>query len=105
MGKTEKDEKIITQLKWPKYQKPKDENMGWRKHQWYQIKAKHCSDLISFDIIEWQIIWGKDLVYRSRDKIASLKQILKQQQHFITWGKWDSSPRRAHCLPQNWDCE
>ena len=24
--------KKITQLKWPKYQKPKDENMGWTKH-------------------------------------------------------------------------
>jgi hypothetical protein len=23
--------KKIKQLKWPKYQKPKDENMGWRK--------------------------------------------------------------------------
>ena len=29
-----------------------------------------------FDITEWQITWGRDLVYRSRDKIASLKQIL-----------------------------
>ena len=28
MGKTEKNQKQITQLKWPKYQKPKDENMG-----------------------------------------------------------------------------
>ena len=32
MGKTEKTGKKITQLKWPKYQKPKDENMGWTKH-------------------------------------------------------------------------
>ena len=24
--------KKILQLKWPKYQKPKDENMGWTKH-------------------------------------------------------------------------
>ena len=32
MGKTEKNGKKITQLKWPKYQKPKDENMGWTKH-------------------------------------------------------------------------
>ena len=31
MGKTEKNGKKITQLKWPKYQKPKDENMGWTK--------------------------------------------------------------------------
>ena len=28
MGKTEKNRKEITQLRWPKYQKPKDENMG-----------------------------------------------------------------------------
>ena len=32
MGKTEKPEKKITQVKWPKYQKPKDENMGWTKN-------------------------------------------------------------------------
>ena len=48
--------------------------------QWSQIKANHCStsgnDLILFDIIEWQITWARDLFYRSRDKIASVKQIL-----------------------------
>ena len=33
MGKTEKNGKKITQLKWPKYQKPKDENMGWTKQK------------------------------------------------------------------------
>ena len=32
MGKTEKNGKKIMQLKWPKYQKQKDENMGLRKH-------------------------------------------------------------------------
>ena len=32
-GKREgKNWKKITQLKWPKYQKPKNENMGWTKH-------------------------------------------------------------------------
>ena len=36
MGKTETNEKKIMQLKWPKYQKPKDENIGWTKHlSWY----------------------------------------------------------------------
>ena len=33
MGKTEKNGKKITQLKSAKYQKPKDENMGWMKHR------------------------------------------------------------------------
>ena len=33
MDKTEKNGKKITQLKWPKYQKPKDEKMGWMKHK------------------------------------------------------------------------
>ena len=33
MGKTEKTGKKITQLKWPKYQKPKDENMGNAQEQ------------------------------------------------------------------------
>ena len=31
MGKMEKNGKKIMQLKWPKYQKPKDENMGWTR--------------------------------------------------------------------------
>ena len=33
MGKTEKTGKKIMQLKWPKYQKLKDEIMGWTKHK------------------------------------------------------------------------
>ena len=33
MGKTEKKGKKITQLKWPKYQKPKGKNMGWTKQK------------------------------------------------------------------------
>ena len=33
MGKMEKKGKKITHLKWPKYQKTKDENMGWTKHK------------------------------------------------------------------------
>ena len=32
MGKTGKNRKKITQLKSLKYQNPKDENMGWKKH-------------------------------------------------------------------------
>ena len=42
MGKTEKPRKKIVQLKWPKYQKPKEENMGWTKHKFLQntIDAK-----------------------------------------------------------------
>ena len=33
MGKTEKNRKKITQLKWPKYQKSKDEYIEWVKHK------------------------------------------------------------------------
>ena len=32
MSQTENNEKKIMQPKWPKYQKPKDENMEWKKH-------------------------------------------------------------------------
>ena len=32
MGKMDKNGKKIMQLKWPNYQKPKDESMGWTKH-------------------------------------------------------------------------
>ena len=39
MGKTEKNGKKITNLKWPKYQKPKNENMGWTKHKWHFWKS------------------------------------------------------------------
>ena len=35
MGKMEKNGKKITQLRWPKYQKAKDENMGWTKHKFH----------------------------------------------------------------------
>ena len=40
MGKTEKTGKKITQLKWPKYQKPKDENMGWIKQLWWNFQVR-----------------------------------------------------------------
>ena len=38
MGKTEKKGMKMTQLKWPKYQKPKDENTGWTKHIWQNVR-------------------------------------------------------------------
>ena len=41
MGKTEKKRKKITQLKQPKYQKPKDENMEWTKHMFILFKKKN----------------------------------------------------------------
>ena len=41
MGKTEKKtRKKITQLNWPKYQKPKDKHMGWTKHNWPLVVDK-----------------------------------------------------------------
>ena len=47
MGKTEKTGKKITQLNWPKYQKPKDKNMGWTK-----CKIGHTNQIITvFDIL------------------------------------------------------
>ena len=33
MGKTEKNGKKITQLKWPKYLQPKTKTIGWTKHK------------------------------------------------------------------------
>ena len=32
-GQNGKKGKKVTKLKWPKYQRPKDENMGWTKHK------------------------------------------------------------------------
>ena len=32
-ARRKENRKKITQLKWPKYQKPKDENMGWTKQK------------------------------------------------------------------------
>ena len=42
MGK--KDRKKITQLKWPKYQKPKDKNMRWTKQETIMNSFPCCSD-------------------------------------------------------------
>ena len=52
-GKTEENRKKITQLKWPKYQKPKDKNMGWTKH-----KKKFCFFRIIFNPILF-CSWGE----------------------------------------------
>ena len=40
MGKTEKSGKKIMELKWRKYQKPKDENMGWTKQSLLQVRGE-----------------------------------------------------------------
>ena len=53
MGKTKKNWKKITQLKWPKYPKPKDENMGWTKHKTAKVKSEFCQN------IRWRGILGE----------------------------------------------
>ena len=42
MDETEETGKKITQLKWPKYQKPKDKNMGWMKHKF--MICQYCNN-------------------------------------------------------------
>ena len=49
--------KKITQLKWPKYQKPKDENMGWTK----QISIKSPAYLLKHYSI-WQKSCSKNTI-------------------------------------------
>ena len=46
-GQDRKKRKKITQLKWPKYQKPKDKNMGWTK-----LKRRYMLWLIAYFVIE-----------------------------------------------------
>ena len=46
-GQDWKKGKKIVQLKWPKYKKPKDENMGWTKHSFHQGWPK----------TKWPIVW------------------------------------------------
>ena len=58
MGKTEKTGKKISQLKWPKYQKPKDKNMGWMKHLfpklvWLTVR-RNCSSDQDKEIQGWR---------------------------------------------------
>ena len=43
------DGKKITQLKWPKYQKPKDENMGWRN-----IRVSHLLIILRKNTFEFK---------------------------------------------------
>ena len=49
MGKTEKKlERKSHNLKWPKYQKPKDENMVWTKQKWVggSEKVQNYDDIV-----------------------------------------------------------
>ena len=49
MGKTGKNEKKITQLKQPKYKKPKDKNMGWTKQKYnVELVDKSTLDTLNF---------------------------------------------------------
>ena len=45
-GQDRKNWKKVTQLKWPKYQRPKDENTGWTKHLRYWITHHHQQCLL-----------------------------------------------------------
>ena len=44
MGKAEKNGRKITQLKWQKYQKLKEENMGWTKQDLEYSEFELCSE-------------------------------------------------------------
>ena len=48
--------KKTTQLKWPKYQKPKDKNIGWRKNLWWNFDHFYTK---LFKIISTQNHLGK----------------------------------------------
>ena len=56
MDKTKKKGKKITQLKWPKYQKPKDKYMGWTKHALRNI---------------WQLPIANNVIYECPQRIAA----------------------------------
>ena len=46
MGKRGKNGKKIMQLRWPKYQKPKDKNMGWTKQLWHHYFLWGLSEIL-----------------------------------------------------------
>ena len=61
MGRMEKNGKKITQLKWPKYQKPKDENMGWTKQKCLLPRAFSSTRLRMPSMLDLLILsWLKD---------------------------------------------
>ena len=51
-ARQKKTRKKIMQLKWPKYQKLKDENMGWRKNKKEKFRilgqSLHCTETLIF---------------------------------------------------------
>ena len=81
MGRTEKNGKKTTQLKWPKYQKTNDENMGWMKHNWrkFIVKSKKNLSNITNDLTPLYnclLVWGLEMSntieWRVFHKISSL---------------------------------
>ena len=66
-----KTRKKIRQLKWQKYQKPKDENMGWMKHLSKEVFGK-SHDAWLFDnltvirVSRFAILTNYDLDFKSR---------------------------------------
>ena len=57
MGKMGKNGKKIMQLKWPKYQKPKDENMGWTKQLWLSIFSNFSCMFLMFRSSHIFVFW------------------------------------------------
>jgi len=71
MGKTENTENEIMQLKWLRYQKPKDENIGWTKQRMPCVllpkkKILLKESLFIFEQLKiqdsWIQNWGFDLI-------------------------------------------
>ena len=73
MGKMEK----ITQLKWPKYQKPKDENMGWTKHEFLIILAGSGRLIIYFLIFVASVGLERDLTTEEMRKLLERNEVVQ----------------------------
>ena len=51
LGKTKKNGKKITQLKWPKFKRPKEENMRWTKNK--------TANNLSYSFSNFKLLWSR----------------------------------------------
>ena len=106
-GQDRKKWKKITQLKWPKYQKPEGENMEWMKNENVFLsplknqKQKSFTSKITSLLFLWQINRTR-LIFLL--KLASVLQQTRPQCSWtlLTLDLWQSKGTLEDIIPRNW---
>ena len=82
-ARRKKTKKKITKLKWPKYQKLKDKNMGWTKQEFWQYLLKRNAGIMSkFWNCTYILMWYNETTCTIFSFFLFTQELVRQQK---TW--------------------